>query len=91
LEESEGWSIAVEYRDLMEWENAVPFVPFRLHLTDGRHFDILNANMIWTCRHTVMLGFPDDPNEPDVPSLHKSLALMHIVRVEPLEAVSADG
>jgi hypothetical protein len=76
---------------LLEWENAEPFQPFRLHLSDGRHFDILNANLVWTGRRTVMIGFPDDPTEPDVPSLHKTIDLLHIVSIEPVQEMTAGG
>ena len=77
------------YRDLMEWVDAEPFVPFRLRLTDGRSIDIQHSNLIWPGRRTAMIGIPDDPNEPDVPSTHQTLNLMHIVSIEPLTANAA--
>jgi len=81
----------MNYRDLMEWVDADPFVPFRLHLTDERTIDILHANLIWPGRRTAMIGIPDDPNEPDVPGSHQTLALIHIVSIDPLTELSAGG
>jgi hypothetical protein len=70
--------------DLLEWLEAKPFMPFRLHLSDGRTFDIRGANQVWPGRQTAVLGFPsaDDPRLID---RHTTVSLLHIVSVEPLE------
>jgi hypothetical protein len=72
------------YRNLMEWIESEPFVPFRINLTDGRSIDIPYPTLIWPGRRTVMVGFPDNPEEPDVPERHQTISLMHIVSIEPL-------
>lgn len=77
------------YRDLMEWVEADPFVPFRLHLSDGRHIEIPHASLIWPGRRTAMIGIADNPAEPDVPGAHQTLALVHIVSIEPMQGVPA--
>lgn len=81
----------MHYRDLMEWVDADPFVPFRLRLSDGRPIEIHHPNLIWPGRRTAMIGIPDDPKEPDVPATHQTLGLMHIVSIEPLTATTAAG
>lgn len=72
------------YQDLMEWVESDPFVPFRLHLTDGRFLEIQHASLIWPGKRTVMVGYPDDPTEPEIPARHKTIDLVHIVSIEPL-------
>lgn len=80
----------MDYRDLIQWVEAEPFAPFRLVLTDGRMFDIRDRHMLWPGRRSARIGIPDDPAEPDVPGRHITVAMLHIVRVEPLNpSVSA--
>ena len=81
----------MNYHELREWVDAEPFQPFRLYTTDGRSFDITSPNMIWPGRHTVLIGLPDNPAEPDVPARHITLAMLHIVSAEPIPAASAAG
>jgi len=58
----------MSYRELRGWIDAEPFVPFRVVMTDGRAFEITSPNMLWPGRDTAMVGLPDNPSEPDVPS-----------------------
>lgn len=65
-----------------------PFVPFRIHLSDGRVFDVRHREMVWVGRHTAVVGMfaPDgylDRNE--------TIALVHMVSLEPIPAVSSAG
>lgn len=41
-----------------------PFEPFRLHLTDGRSFDIVYPRMNLVTDLRLVIGIPD-PNDPE--------------------------
>jgi hypothetical protein len=77
------------YDEVMEWRNANPFEPFRLVTTDGAQFDIRYPNMIWPGTRSVLVGRPDDPTRPDVPGLHTTISMLHVVRIEPLVEAKA--
>jgi hypothetical protein len=79
----------MDYQTLREWIDAKPFEPFRLVMTDGRAFEITHPNLIWPARNNVLVGMPDNPDEPEVPARHCTVAMIHIVRIEPLTAAPA--
>jgi hypothetical protein len=78
----------MNYQELREWIDAEPFTPFRLTATNGRAFDITSPALIWPGRHTVLIGIPDNPAEPDVPGSHVTLSMLHIVTIDPLSPTS---
>lgn len=58
------------------------FVPFRLHLTDGRSFDVPHPHLAFVGRSTVRIGLPS-------PLIHITdhvviVALLHISWIEPI-------
>jgi hypothetical protein len=74
----------VDYQTIEDWRQANPYQPFRVVMTDGRHFDISHPNLIWPGRATVLIGI-QDPNEPaGVFGHYISAAMIHVVRIEPL-------
>ncbi len=79
----------MDYDTLMEWVNAKPFEPFQLVSTDGATYTVHHPSMIWPGGRTVLIGLPYDSSRPDVPGKHITLAIDHIVRVEPLHRQSA--
>jgi len=79
----------MNYHELREWIDTIPFSPFRITATNGRTFDITNPTLIWPGKYTVMIGLPDNPGEPDIPARHITLAMLHIVTVDPLETAAA--
>lgn len=62
-----------------------PFKPFRIHLSDGRAFDIRHPDFIWVLKTRVEIGLADDPNS-SVPDRAEHCSLLHIVSVEELQA-----
>ena len=74
----------MNYRELHGWLDAEPFVPFRLVMTNGRAFEIRSPSMLWPGRDMVLVGLPDNPAEPDIPSQHVTVSMLHIIQVEPL-------
>ena len=73
-----------EFKELL---TARPFVPLRIHLTDGKTYDILHPEFVLVLRQRVDIGIPDDPVTGILERV-EHCSLLHIVRVEPLEAAS---
>ena len=72
---------AKQLRDLI---TATPFKPFRIHLSDGSHYDVANRDMAIVEKNTVDIGVnlgPDGIAEKLV-----RCAILHIVELEDLEA-----
>jgi hypothetical protein len=76
--------------ELKELLNARPFVPLRIHLTDGRVFDIYHPDRVLVLRGRVDIGVAPDPAS-EILERVEHCALLHIVRVEELPAVSQGG
>lgn len=62
-----------------------PFVPLRLHLSDGRKHDIRHPEMAIVSDDVVAVGLPNDDNSFVVERI-TNCATAHIVEVEPLKA-----
>lgn len=66
-----------------------PYVPIRVHVTDGVHYDILNPEMAMIGRTILFIGLRRDIDSPyfDEPVM---VSMRHVTRVEPIiEAASA--
>ena len=74
----------MDYQTLEDWKNAQPFEPFRVVMTDGKWFDIQHPNLLWPGRSTVLVGLQDPGEQPGVFNRYVSVAMLHVVRVEPL-------
>jgi hypothetical protein len=70
--------------ELKELLNVRPFVPLRIHMTDGRTFDIHHPDNIIVLRGRVDIGVGTDPS--GVVDRVEHCSLLHIVRVEELPA-----
>jgi hypothetical protein len=75
--------------DLERHLNARPFVPFRIKLTTGETYDVRHPELVMVGRRSVIVGITHDP----IPRYERAVtvALVHIVRLEPLEAASASS
>lgn len=60
-----------------------PFVPIRIHVTDGVHYDIRVPHMVMIGRTILFIGLRRDVDSPffDEPVW---VALRHVTRVEPI-------
>lgn len=47
--------------DILVWRDANPFVPFDLHLSDGRIVHVDNRDLLWVGRNKITLGIPSGP------------------------------
>ncbi len=50
---------------LREQQQASPFQPFRLHTSDGRHFDVQSAEWMLVTNLTTALAVPDSTGQSD--------------------------
>jgi hypothetical protein len=74
--------------DLLEWTRRQPFIPFRLHVLDGRTFDIRHSEMCMPTSSIVVIGLPRDPAQP-IAERSEFISLEYIVRIEPLMSMPA--
>jgi hypothetical protein len=72
--------------ELRELLNTQPFVPLRIHMTDGRTFDINHPDFVLVLRSRVDIGIPQDL-ESGILDRVEHCSLLHIVRVEKLAKV----
>lgn len=74
--------------DILTWNRAVPFVPYRIRMNSGRTFDVRHPEMIRVTRTTAFLftftGEPTDPSERV-----EMIGLLLIESVEPIPASAA--
>jgi len=75
---------AIELKKRME---AQPFKPFRICMTDGKTYDILNHDAMFVKRNCVEIGIDIDS---DSLALHfVECAIIHITRVEDIASAKA--
>ncbi len=71
--------------DLLALLRTRPFVPFRIHMTAGRSFDIVHPEAVLVLRSRAIIGVRPDP-ATDVFDQSDQIALLHIVRTSELPA-----
>jgi hypothetical protein len=75
---------AKQVRELLQ---ARPFKAFRICLSDGRHYDIMNHDMAWVTRNTVEVGINQDAE--GFAEYVSRCSILHITGLEDLpEAVT---
>jgi hypothetical protein len=62
-----------------------PFKPFRIHLSDGRTFDIRHPDFVWVLKTRIEIGLADDPSTT-TPDRAEFVSLLHVVSVEEMQA-----
>ena len=76
-------------QDFKALTRTVPFVPFRVHLSNGEQYDIHHPDMILANYGSVSIGLPE--NHPLGMSF-RLVSMNHVVKVESLQVpASADG
>jgi hypothetical protein len=76
--------------DLMQLLRRRPFNPLRIHLTDGKTYDIRHPDMALVLRQYVDIGVRPDPESGVLESVERC-SLLHVVRVEELPPTTAAG
>ena len=76
-----------ELRDMVRRR---PFQPFRVHLDDGRHYDVLYPQATLVSRTTMLIGFPDPAAKPalEFDGVHVSPSIIMSVEMLPTAMVS---
>ena len=59
-----------------------PFVPLRLHLTDGKTYDIRHPEMIIVTSREVYVGREETSPDSGIAKGLDLVSLLHVVRVE---------
>ena len=72
--------------ELLKTVKQQPFVPFRIHLSDSRVFDVRHREMVWVSHQAAIVGLLASDGYLDRSEI---IALDHIVSLEPLPAVSS--
>jgi hypothetical protein len=72
----------VEVKKMLD---ARPFVPFRVHMSDGKHLDIVHPELAFLSRISLHVG--DGVTDPttEIPPRTSMVSPLHIVRLEPLD------
>lgn len=77
--------------ELTELLRKRPFVPLRIHMTDGETYDIRHPDVVLVLRQRVDIGLRPDP-ATGVLERVEHCSLLHIVRVEELAPLTpSDG
>ena len=71
-----------ELRDMVRRR---PFQPFRVHLDDGRQYDVLYPEVTLVSQTTMLIGFPDPAAKPalEFDGVHVSPATITSVEMLP--------
>jgi hypothetical protein len=76
--------------ELRELIRRQPFVPMRLHMTDGKTYEIRHPENVILSRARVDIGVGADPATGVVDHVD-FVSLLHIVRIEDVPAAAPQG
>lgn len=68
---------------------AAPFVPFRIHVSDGSHYDVLDPTDLHVDMLRVSVGI--DPDDAGLFQRSVYISPNHVSRIEPLTQERAPG
>jgi len=72
--------------EINKFLKARPFIPFRVHTSDGKTFDINHPELAFLTRIALIIGRPVADPTNEIPARSDSVSPLHIVRLEPLVA-----
>jgi hypothetical protein len=75
-------------RDIVEALRRRPFVPFRLHLSDGTVYEIRHPELVMVGLGSLVVGFPSGDEPDPLYERYTTVALSHIVGLEPMQVDS---
>lgn len=69
--------------ELRGWLRRAPFIPLRIHVSGGIHYDVSNPEFVMLGHSVILIGLRRDVDSPffDEPVM---VSLGHIIRVEPI-------
>jgi len=71
--------------ELLRMLRAQPFVPFRIHASEGMVYEIRHPEMVIVMAAAAIVAFPDPANEA-LASGWELVDLRHIIRLEPIRS-----
>jgi hypothetical protein len=74
------------YEDLLVALRKQPFEPFRIYLTDGKVYDVRHPELVLPGRRSFIVGFTGKGYDDLVYDRYETVALVHVVRFEPMVA-----
>lgn len=77
--------------DMLEYLRESPFVPFRIHLTDGTVYEIRHPELVKVGMTKADVYFPKDNEPHSVVLRRESITLVQITRLEPLAQTPLQG
>jgi len=77
--------------ELWQKLRAQPFEPFRLFLTDGTAYDIRHPELMMVGRRAAVIGIAHSEQPMPFFEHTATVALLHIVRLEPMETRHVPG
>ncbi len=72
---------AIQIKEMMDAE---PFKPFRIHLSDGKSYEVQNHDAALVSRNSVEIGVHPDPD--GIAERFVNCAIMHITQIEEMQA-----
>ncbi len=75
--------------DILRLLHTQPFQPFRLHLSDGKAFDIRHPELAMVGRSIVAIGVRSSDEDELVFDHLVQCALAHITRTEPINGITS--
>lgn len=67
--------------DLIEFVRRKPFLPFRIHVTDGQSFDVRHPEQVLVLKTRVLVAVG---GKNGIGDRSEHIALIHVVRIEDL-------
>jgi hypothetical protein len=75
---------AMNAQDVVRHLKEQPFIPFRIHLDDGRTFDIRHPEMMIVTKRIAVVAIPRPGSPNSIYDNVVTLSLLHIVTIEPI-------
>jgi len=70
--------------DIIQLLDAAPFVPFRIHLTNGQTYDVPHRDFVWIERNRLLIAKPSPKSDRSMERVD-FVSLLHVESVAPLE------
>jgi len=75
--------------DIKKMLDARPYVPFRVYMSDGQHYDVLDPDFAFVTRFAMHVG--EDFDEERWPKSGRYVRVRHITQLEYLPSEQREG
>ena len=73
-------------QEILKQLRRTPFVPFRVHTSDGKALEVKHPEMALLTRSLLMIAHPVKDPTTEIPARYDEVSMLHVVRIEPLIA-----